>query len=388
MATNLIDTVKDYLTPDIMQKISSIIGETPGTAQKGMDSVIPALLTRVADLSSSADGASQLSNLIDKATNNNGNFLSNLAGQLSGGTATQTLLNTGSGILSTLFGDRLNGVISAITSALGTGSASVSSLMKIAAPLILSILAKERTARGMGTAGLASLLAEQKGSITRLLPAGLAGALGMGSGTVRQSPVVDRTRDESRTNDKWWLWPALGLVALALLAYAFWGRDTGIKPESVKQGLASLTQMTLPGGKVLNVKQGSFYYNLAGFLANPTDTAAPKSFIFENLNFEFGSAKLTPESVPTLNDLVDILKAYPSVQVKLEGYTDNVGDAAENKKLSLARADATKEIMVTSGIDAGRITTAGYGEERPIASNDTEEGRAKNRRLELVVQRG
>ena len=387
MATNLVDTVKNYLTPDVIQKISSIIGETQGTAQKGIDSVIPALLTRVADVSSSADGASQLSNLMDQATNN-GNFLSNLPGQLSGGTATQSLLNAGSGILSTLFGDRLNSVIAAITSALGTGSASVSSLMKIAAPLILAILAKERTARGMGTAGLASLLAEQKGSLARLLPAGLATMLGTGGGTFQASPRVDTDPYASRRNDKWWLWPAVGLAAMALLAYAFWGRETGIKPESVKQGLASLKQMTLPGGKVLNLREGSFYYNLAGFLANPTDTAAPKSFVFENLNFEFGSAKLTPESVPTLNDLVDILKAYASVQVKLEGYTDNVGDAAENKKLSMARAETTKEIMVASGIDAQRITTAGYGEERPIASNDTEEGKAKNRRLELVVQRG
>ena len=387
MATNLIDTVKDYLTPDIIQKISSIIGETPGTTQKQLDSVIPALLTRVADLSSSADGASQLSNLMDQASNN-GNFLGNLPGQLSGGTATQALLNTGSGILSTLFGDRLNSVIAAITSALGTGSASVTSLMKIGAPLILAILSKERTARGMGTAGLASLLAEQKGSLARLLPAGLAGALAIGSGPLRQSAGVATTFDESRTHEKRWLWPAVALVALALLAYAFWGRETGIEPVSVKEGLTSLTQMTLPGGKVLNAKEGSFYYNLAGFLANPTDTAAPKSFVFENLNFEFGSAKLTPESLPTLNDLVDILKAYPSVQVKLEGYTDNVGDTAENKKLSLARAEATKEIIVTSGIDPQRITTAGYGEERPIASNETEEGKAKNRRLELVVERG
>ena len=387
MATNLIDTVKDYLTPDVMQKISSIIGETPGTAQRGIDSIVPALLTRMADLSSSTDGASQLSNLMDQATNN-GNLLSNLTGQLSGGTVTQTLLNTGSGILSTLFGDRLNSVIATITSALGTGSASVSSLMKIAAPLVLAILAKERTARGMGTAGLASLLTEQKGSLARLLPAGLVGALAIGSGPLPQSAGVESTFHESRTNDKTWLWSVVGLVALALLAYAFWGRDTGIKPESVKQGLASLKQMTLPSGKVLNVREGSFYYNLADFLANPTDTAAPRSFVFENLNFEFGSAKLTPESVPTLNDLVDILKAYPSVHVKLEGYTDNVGDAADNKKLSLARAEATKEIMVASGIGAQRITTTGYGDERPIASNDSEEGKAKNRRLELVVERG
>jgi OOP family OmpA-OmpF porin len=318
---------------------------------------------------------------MDQATNN-GNLLSNLIGQLSGGTVIQTLLNTGSGVLSTLFGDRLNSVIATITSALGTGSGSVSSLMKITAPL-----AKERTARGMGTAGLASLLAEQKGSLARLLPAGLAGALGTGSGPLRQSAAVDSTFHESRTNDKNWLWPAVGLVALALLAYVFWGRDTGIKPESVKQGLASLKQVTLPSGKVLNVREGSFYYNLADFLANPTDTAAPKSFVFENLNFEFGSAKLTPESVPTLNDLVDILKAYPSVQVKLEGFTDNVGDAADNKKLSLARVETTKEIMVASGIGAQRITTAGYGDERPIACNDSE-GKAKNRRLELVVERG
>ncbi|HEX7229192.1 MAG TPA: DUF937 domain-containing protein, partial [Candidatus Binatia bacterium] len=175
MAANLIDTAKDYLTPDVIQKISSIIGETPSTAQKGIDSVVPVLLARMADLSSSADGASQLSNLMDQATSKNGNFLTNMPGQLSGGTVTQTVLNTGNGILDTLFGDRLNSVIVAITNALGTGSASVSSLMKIAAPLILAILAKERTARGMGTAGLASLLAEQKGSITRLLPAGLAG---------------------------------------------------------------------------------------------------------------------------------------------------------------------------------------------------------------------
>jgi hypothetical protein len=60
MATNPIDTVKDYLTPDVMQKISSIIGETPGTAQRGIDSVVPALLTRMADLSSSTDGQSTL----------------------------------------------------------------------------------------------------------------------------------------------------------------------------------------------------------------------------------------------------------------------------------------------------------------------------------------
>ena len=111
----------------------------------------------------------------------------------------------------------------------------------------------------------------------------------------------------------------------------------------------------------------------------------PKRFVFDNLNFETGSTKLTPDSIPTVDSLVAILKAYPAVAVRLEGYTDNTGDAAANKKLSLDRAVTVKEIMIAGGIADARIGTDGYGEEKPIAPNETEEGRAKNRRTELIV---
>ena len=77
--------------------------------------------------------------------------------------------------------------------------------------------------------------------------------------------------------------------------------------------------------------------------------------------------------------------AYPGTSVALEGYTDNTGDAAANQKLSLDRATAVKQAMVTGGIDESRVAATGYGQENPVAPNDTEEGRAKNRRLELVV---
>jgi outer membrane protein OmpA-like peptidoglycan-associated protein len=85
--------------------------------------------------------------------------------------------------------------------------------------------------------------------------------------------------------------------------------------------------------------------------------------------------------------LVVILKAYPAVVVRLEGHTDSTGDAAANKKLSLDRAIVVKEIMIKGGIAEGRIGTDGYGQEKPIAANETEEGRAKNRRTELVVEK-
>jgi len=150
---------------------------------------------------------------------------------------------------------------------------------------------------------------------------------------------------------------------------------------------ARLTDLSLPGGMKVSVPEGSFNYSLHQWLAGTTDTTVPKRFVFDNLNFETGSTKLTPDSVPTVDSLVVILKAYPAVAVRLEGHTDNTGDAAANKKLSLDRAIVVKEIMITGGVADGRIDTDGYGEEKPIASNQTEEGRAKNRRTELVVEK-
>jgi K(+)-stimulated pyrophosphate-energized sodium pump len=126
-------------------------------------------------------------------------------------------------------------------------------------------------------------------------------------------------------------------------------------------------------------------YSVASWLANTTDTTVPKRFVFEELNFETGSTALTPESVDTVSSLVAVLKAYPAVSVTLEGHTDNTGDAAANKKLSLDRATAVKGLMVKGGVTESRITSEGYGQEKPVAPNDSEQGRAKNRRLEMVV---
>ena len=110
-----------------------------------------------------------------------------------------------------------------------------------------------------------------------------------------------------------------------------------------------------------------------------------RTFVFDDLNFDSASTNLTPDSVNTLGDLVAIMKAFPSAQFRLDGHTDSTGDAGANKTLSQQRADAVKSRMVASGIDAARIATGGWGQEKPIASNDSEDGKAKNRRTELVV---
>ena len=113
---------------------------------------------------------------------------------------------------------------------------------------------------------------------------------------------------------------------------------------------------------------------------------APIYFPMANINFKFGTAEISgADPIPVLEEVVRIMKEHPEVRVEIQGHTDNIGSEDYNLKLSEKRAEAVKAYLVKRGIDAGRLETRGYGESRPIDSNDTELGRARNRRIEFVV---
>jgi outer membrane protein OmpA-like peptidoglycan-associated protein len=101
--------------------------------------------------------------------------------------------------------------------------------------------------------------------------------------------------------------------------------------------------------------------------------------------FDFNKADLQQNSFPELDRAVRLMKAVPSMQVEIAGYTDSVGTDAYNKDLSQRRANSVRDYLVKNGIQKSRITARGYGEDSPISTNDTEEGRADNRRVEFVV---
>ncbi|ODV09466.1 MAG: hypothetical protein ABT20_10855 [Rubrivivax sp. SCN 70-15] len=101
--------------------------------------------------------------------------------------------------------------------------------------------------------------------------------------------------------------------------------------------------------------------------------------------FDFDKSVLKPEAKAKLDDLVDKTKAINLEVIIAVGHTDSIGTPAYNQKLSVRRADAVKEYLVTKGIEKNRIYTEGKGEAQPIASNKTAEGRAKNRRVEIEV---
>lgn len=109
------------------------------------------------------------------------------------------------------------------------------------------------------------------------------------------------------------------------------------------------------------------------------------SIELKNILFETNAFTLKKSSFVELDKLVDLLKQNPAVKVEIGGHTDNVGNPAENLKLSQSRAKAVVDYLVSKGIEAARMMAKGYGSTRPVADNGTENGRARNRRTELKV---
>lgn len=111
----------------------------------------------------------------------------------------------------------------------------------------------------------------------------------------------------------------------------------------------------------------------------------PKEFVLNDVFFDTGKSTLKPASFKTLNDLVEVLKIKNGMIIEIQGHTDNVGSEESNLKLSEARAFEVRKFLINKGIHENRINFKGYGSTQPIADNDNEEGRSKNRRTSLKV---
>lgn len=111
-----------------------------------------------------------------------------------------------------------------------------------------------------------------------------------------------------------------------------------------------------------------------------------RRFVLDGIQFDSGRATIRAESNPRLDRIVEYMTHKPSVRIQIAGYTDNVGNPRGNQTLSEQRARAVRAYVVSHGIDAGRVEAVGYGDRDPVASNDTEEGRQQNRRIEAFEQ--
>lgn len=150
--------------------------------------------------------------------------------------------------------------------------------------------------------------------------------------------------------------------------------------------LGKLFKRKLADGVELNIPENGVENRLVTFIEDKTKLVDKKTwFSFDRLYFETGKSTLKQESQEQLKNIVAIMKAYPNVEIKLGGYTDNTGDPKKNMELSQKRAETTMQELIKLGVAAKRLKAEGYGDQHPVADNATPEGRAKNRRIDINV---
>ncbi|MBI4945851.1 MAG: OmpA family protein [Bacteroidetes bacterium] len=111
----------------------------------------------------------------------------------------------------------------------------------------------------------------------------------------------------------------------------------------------------------------------------------PKQYTLDNVLFDSGKATLRPESYKELNELVEYMHFKKTLVIEIAGHTDNVGNPDANLKLSQERANTVRDYLIKKGITESRVLAKGYGDTQPLASNDTDKGKQKNRRTEVRV---
>jgi outer membrane protein OmpA-like peptidoglycan-associated protein len=138
----------------------------------------------------------------------------------------------------------------------------------------------------------------------------------------------------------------------------------------------------VPPGPNQNIRL-TLRYRRQGGRASET-AGESERFVLDGILFESGKTTIRAESYPRLDRVVEYMAHTPSARIRVAGHTDNVGNPKKNLALSEARARSVRDYLVSHGVDGSRIEAVGYGDQSPVASNDTEEGRQQNRRIEAV----
>ena len=201
---------------------------------------------------------------------------------------------------------------------------------------------------------------------------------------------------------KWWWIPLLLILAglLYFLVKSCVGDDSvvqnapvvkeepqkNIKPVKEATPVKKLPTLLGPTAEELNFIKGSAASKIADFLSLP-NSVFPKTFLLDQVHFNTNQNELQINAFGQLDKVVQILKAYPTAQVQINGHTDNSGDLQRNQQLSLDRAIRVQDYLIEKGIKQQRISAKGFGAKQPAASNQTDQGKYKNRRSEIVLLR-
>lgn len=196
-------------------------------------------------------------------------------------------------------------------------------------------------------------------------------------------PVANPVVEGAKPRGNYYLPWVLGALLLLLLLFVILkaldeGREDG--RENRDDDRERITETRRGDG---TYAPGTIAGDLDRFLRS--DERAPRTFTFDRLNFDRGSAAVRQSDVVDMDQLAQVLLAYPTVRIAIIGYTDAEGSGRANAELGEERADSVAEALTARGVSPERLETRSGGERAPLADNDRSEGRAENRRTELIV---
>lgn len=393
MAFNLLDTVRGYLSSDIIDKASEQLGENSIGVNKAAKACVPALLGMFVNRAEKGEAQGLLHDAKEAA---NSNVLEKPESLFTAGTGSP--LEVGKEKLRNLFGG--SGIFSAIANFSGIRSSSAQGLMSILTPIGLGVLGRHAIQNNLTPQSLTSLLTSQKDNISSALPAGisLAGLPSFGKATEGIT--------EGITKRKSILMPALLIVGLALIAAIwFWGRnETTVKGKTMVAPRPTTTvvvpaektptgpvpvKLRLVNGVEINAFKGGVEDQLVACMNDDKCVAGKERwFDFDNINFQTGSSKLTESSSVQVKNIVEILRAYPNARIKIGGYTDAVGKAEDNLKLSQRRAEAVTTAIREGGANKAQLLGAeGYGSKfAKVPATASDEERKPDRRISISLR--
>ncbi|RYF63258.1 MAG: OmpA family protein, partial [Cytophagaceae bacterium] len=158
-------------------------------------------------------------------------------------------------------------------------------------------------------------------------------------------------------------------------------------PYGQKYSMRAIAKDFIAEGDNIDLTQSKGFQEITGKQLNMIPLVSGSVVRLNNIFFDTGKSELRPESGPELDRLVTTLNETPKMVIEVRGHTDNTGSNEINAKLSQDRADSVREYFISKGIEPDRIASKGFGESKPIAANDTDDGRQKNRRVEFVIVR-
>lgn len=387
-ADNLLSVTQNFLTPDIVNRFSSAIGETTEKTQKGLKAVIPSLLMGIVNKGQTADGAENLTKLVNK-DGYEGESVSNLQDN--------NYVAMGEDAVKNIFGGNVNQVATNLGQSTGINSSGILKMMSMAAPLVMGLLGKKMKREGLNASGLMGFLNQEKPTLTKLVPDGIVGRVGgtvtgaaagvgaaikTGAEPPRFHDVSEHPGHDVAGRSPWVI---IGLIALGILAFVWWftGSRNTADVETGPASIVSSSKTVVPPSMGLTTQRAGVS-TIESYLESGS-TELPKVFRFENLNFTSGSASLISGAETELDQIASALEKYPNVTARIEGHTDNTGIEDQNVILSTERAKSVEEQLMARGIDESRLQVTGFGSANPISTNNSEEGRALNRRIEFVI---